>query len=154
MYNHEPKEYSCPLCVVVDGGETKHNKQSDIVYKDEDVIAFTSPRWWVHNPGNILVIPRKHVENIYDIEDALLAKVQVVGKKIAKAIKETYKCDGISFRQHNEPDGDQCVWHFHLHIFPRWKDDELYLNHKNLSFVHENKRAPYAKLLKEHLSRE
>jgi len=144
MYNHEPENYECPFCNLVNGKETEYNSKKDIVFEDNDVIAFVSPKWWVNNPGNVIVVPKKHVENIYDIEDDLLSKVQIVGKKIAMAIKESYRSDGISFRQHNELAGNQDAWHFHLHVFPRWEDDDLYLNHKNKTFVTLEEREEYA----------
>ncbi|MCA9359994.1 HIT family protein [Candidatus Kaiserbacteria bacterium] len=152
MYNHEPANYECPLCIVSSGGETEYNKQSDIVFENDDVLAFVSPKWWVNNPGNIMVIPKEHVENIYDISDELLAKVQVVGKKVALAMKEVYRCDATSFRQHNEPVGNQDVWHYHLHVFPRWEGDDLYINHKNKSFVEAEKREVYAKKIREYFN--
>jgi hypothetical protein len=46
-----------------------------------------------------------------------------VAQKIALAMKEAYKCDGITTQQNNEPAGDQHAFHFHFHIFPRYKDD-------------------------------
>ncbi len=150
MYNHEPEDYSCPLCTLSTGGETDYNKRSDVIYEDNDIMVFTSPKWWVNNPGNVMVIPKQHVENLYDIGDDLLAKIQIAGKKTALAIKETYKCDGTSLRQHNEPHGGQDVWHFHLHVFPRWEGDELYVNHKNKSFIEADKRKPYADKLREY----
>lgn len=118
-----------------------------------NVVAYMSPKWWVNNPGNVMVIPRKHVENIYDIEDELLSRVQIVGKKIALAIKEAYGCDGVSFRQHNEPAGNQGVWHFHLHVFPRWEDDDLYKNHDNKRFVEEGERKEYSNKLRKYFSK-
>lgn len=152
MYNHEPKDYKCPLCIVANGGETDHNKRNDVVYEDQTVIGFISPQWWINNPGNVMVIPKQHVENIYDIDNELLADVQIAAKKIAAAMKETYDCDGISLRQHNEPGGGQYVWHFHLHVFPRWDGDELYENHKNKRLVEEDERITYAKKLQTYFS--
>lgn len=152
MFNHEPIEYQCPLCVIAKGGETELNKRSDIVFENSNVIAFVSPKWWKNNPGNVIVIPKIHVENIYDIPDDLLSEIQIIGKKVALGIKETYTCDGISFRQHNEPSGGQDVWHFHLHVFPRWENDELYLNHKNTRYVSPEERMPFAQKLKSHFS--
>jgi histidine triad (HIT) family protein len=148
MFNHEPNVYDCPLCVVAKGGETKLNKKSDIIFEDNTIVAFISPKWWKNNPGNVIVIPRQHIENVYEIQDALLAQLYVVGKQIALGMKETYGCHGVSFRQHNEPDGGQDVWHFHLHVFPRWKDDDLYLNHKNTRYTEADERQPYSQKLK------
>jgi len=41
-------------------------------------------------------------------------------------MKQAWKCDGVSTRQHNEPAGNQDVWHYHMHVFPRWDNDDLY----------------------------
>ena len=153
MYNHEPERYTCPFCAFASGKETELNKSSDIVFEDSDVIAYVSPKWWKNNPGNVIVIPKNHIENVYDISEELLTKIYIVGKKIALAMKESYKCDGVSFRQHNEPGGGQDVWHFHLHVYPRWNNDELYLNHKNTRYVSSEERIPFAQKLKSILTK-
>lgn len=148
MYNHHSKDKLCSFCTFANGRETEYNKRSDIVFEDEETIAFISPKWWVNNPGHVIVIPKKHFENIYDITDDLLSHVHVVAKKIAIALKETYNCDGTSVRQHNEPAGNQDMWHFHVHVFPRYKNDELYKRHDEKRFVSEEKRKPYGEKLR------
>jgi len=55
-------------------------------------------------------------------------------------------------RQHNEPDGGQDVWHFHVHVFPRYKDDKLYQNHDKKRYVDKKDRQQYVNKLKEFLS--
>lgn len=150
MYNHEPKDYICPLCQIAKGKETDINKRTDIIFEDDSVVAYMAPKWWVHNPGHVLVIPKLHTENIYDIPDDTLSKVYSLGKKIALAMKEFYECDGTSFRQHNEPAGNQDVWHFHLHVFPRWKNDHLYINHANKRYTSPEERVPYAEKLRKY----
>jgi histidine triad (HIT) family protein len=67
-------------------------------------------------------------------------------------LKTAYGCDGTSFRQHNEPHGDQEVWHYHLHVFPRYEGDELYRGRKRHTTPEE--RAPYAEKLRHHLNTE
>lgn len=99
----------------------------------------------MNNPGAVLVIPKKHYENIYDIPDELLAEVYKVVKRIAIAVRSAYDCEGTSTRQHNEPSGNQDVWHLHVHVFPRYKDDNLYMNHKNTKFVDVATRLPCIK---------
>lgn len=152
MYNHQPTDDQCSFCLFAKGIETTYNKQSDIVFEDGDSIAFISPKWWVNNSGHVIVIPKKHFENIYDIPDDLLSHVHVVAKKTAIALKLAYKCDGTSIRQHNEPDGNQDMWHFHVHVFPRYKNDELYKKHDEKRFVSEEERKPYAEKLREYFS--
>jgi histidine triad (HIT) family protein len=130
----------------VAGKTTKHNGKEDIVYKNEDVTAFIAPGTWPNNKGHVIVIPDKHYENIYDIPDTALSEVYKVVKKIAIAIRTTYNCEGITIRQHNEPTGDQDLWHFHVHVFPRYVGDEL--NSTSRIFIDADERAPYAQKLR------
>lgn len=152
MYNHEPNEYECPLCMVACGQETELNKRTDVVFEDDELVAYISPKWWVNNPGNVMVISRKHFENVYDLPADLIGKIYSLGKKVALGMKEAYKCDGTSFRQHNEPAGGQDVWHFHLHVFPRWEDDDLYMNHNRARMVSAEERKSYAEKLRAYLN--
>ena len=72
---------------------------------------------------------------------------------IACAIRSTYvDCTGTSTRQHNEPDGNQEVWHCHVHVFARYPDDALYENHANKRFVAPAERAAYALRLSKYLT--
>lgn len=151
MYNHAGAEYQCPFCAFVAGVETEYNKLSDIVYQDDDVCAFVSPKWWVNNPGNVLLIPKKHIEHVYDMDDELLAKIHIVSKRVALAMKESYGCDGTMFRQHNEPAGSQEVFHYHLHVFPRWNGDDFYQNLESSRYVSDVERLPYTQKLQEAL---
>jgi histidine triad (HIT) family protein len=148
MYNHYLKDEPCSFCAFAKGEETEYNKRSDIVFEDEQTLAFISPKWWINNPGHVIIIPKTHVEHIYDISDDLLSHIHVVAKKIATAVKETYKCDGTSIRQHNEPAGNQDMFHFHVHVFPRFENDELYKRHDEKRFVTAEERKPYAEKLK------
>ncbi len=152
--HHEPENYLCPFCDWLSGNETEFKQNSDIVFQDNIVTAFISPKWWINNPGHVIVIPNSHRENIYDIDDATLAHLSITTKHIAQALRTTYEgCSGTSTRQHNEPDGNQDVWHFHTHVFPRYPGDKLYENHANKRFVSPTERAPYATRLREYLAR-
>jgi histidine triad (HIT) family protein len=150
--SHEPEGYACPFCEVVAGRETEHTLRSDVVYGDGRATAFVSPRWWPANPGNVLVVPDEHHENVYAIPDELLAHVYVVTKRIAVAVRETYGCDGTSTRQHNEPGAGQDVWHFHVHVFPRHRGDDLYRRNAEARWATAEERAPYAAKLRASLS--
>ena len=147
QYSHEPDNYICPFCNFFAGNETDYNKKQDIVYQDESVTAFIAPTGWANNLGHVLVVPTRHYENIYSIPDDELATVYKAVKKIAIAIRSTYGCSGVSTRQHNEPAGDQDVWHLHVHVFPRYEDDELYSNHRQIESLGSELRAPYAEKL-------
>jgi histidine triad (HIT) family protein len=147
IFNHELQDYHCPFCKLASKRSDEFNSPEDIVFESEEVIAFISPKWWINNRGHVIIIPKIHVENIFDIKESLLSKVQIVGKRIAKAMKVAYECDGISFRQHNEPAGNQDVWHYHLHVFPRYDGDNLYLNHNKTQFVSNLEKKPYVEKL-------
>lgn len=148
--SHQPDGYDCPFCRVVRGedADARYTRQADIVLRTEKVTAFIAAAWWPENPGHVLVIPKAHYENIYTIPDDELAAVQIVGKQIAVALKAAYGCDGTSFRQHNEPAGYQDVWHYHLHVFPRYHDDQLYLRSGQKRFTTPAEREPYAQKLR------
>lgn len=152
--SHQPPGYQCPFCRIVAGQDLEggYTTQADIVYRDNTVTAFVALGWWPANAGHVLVVPNKHYENIYDIPDEVLAAVQIAGKRMALALKATYGCNGTSLRQHNEPAGYQDVWHYHLHVFPRYPGDDLYLRTWERRFTTPEERKPYARRLREYFA--
>jgi histidine triad (HIT) family protein len=152
MFNHEPEDYACPFCFLVQGGEGRYNRQQDIVYKDKLATAFVSPRWWPNNPGHIIIVSNEHFENMYALPASDAHRIQDIAKEVALAFKEVYKCDGVSTRQHNEPAGGQDVWHYHLHVFPRYENDNLYQNLPLAEFVPFEQRNVYAERLRMYFS--
>ena len=152
MQTHAPPDYDCPFCALVSGAERERNSQRDIVLRDERTSAFVAPKWWLGNEGHVLVVPNEHHENVYDIPHAVLAAVYETAARIARAMRMTYGCDGTSMRQHNEPGGGQDVWHFHVHVFPRYSGDDLYGNHARTRWATADERAGYAARLKNALS--
>ena len=153
LFNHEPEGYICPFCLVADGIENENvlTKQSDIIYHDEFITAFICAGWWENNKGHVLIIPNRHFENLYDLPSDYSTKIHEFEKKVAIAFKLIYKCDGVSSRQHNEPDGNQDVWHYHLHVFPRYKGDSLYAMTRRPTTVEE--RLVYAEKMKKYFLR-
>jgi len=128
MYNHEPADYICPFCLVVKGVESEHvsTRQDDIFYQDRYITAFIASGGFGRNKGHALIVPNQHFENLYDLPSDLSAKIHAFSKEVALAFKKVYNCDGTSTRQHNEHWGNQDVWHYHLHVFPRYENDRLY----------------------------
>ncbi len=88
------------------------------VYQDKNTFAFMDimPR----ADGHVLVIPKREARNILDASlpdlQATIASVQ----KVARAVKDGMKADGLTIQQFNEPAGGQVVFHLHFHILPRW----------------------------------
>lgn len=125
---HAPPDYRCPFCAIVRGIEAPyvHTAQAEVVLRDSRVTAFIASNQWPNNPGHVLVVPNEHYENLYGLPDALAAPLQSAARRIALAFKAEYNCPETSTRQHNEPAGNQDVWHYHLHVFPRYENDALY----------------------------
>jgi histidine triad (HIT) family protein len=98
----------------------------EILHRDDDVFVKMNPKWWPNNPGGALVVPVTHHENVYDLPLSLAAPLQRAIRTTALAMKTAFECVGVSTRQHNEPAGNQDVWHYHVHVFPRFVGDDLY----------------------------
>ena len=128
MIRHAPPNYKCPFCAIVRGEERADvaTKQEDVVLTTPDVTAFISSHQWPNNPGHVIAIPNKHIENLYALPDDLAIPLQSTVRSVALALKTVYDCPGTSTRQHNEPAGGQDVWHYHVHVFPRYPSDGLY----------------------------
>ncbi|MEX1068514.1 MAG: HIT domain-containing protein [Patescibacteria group bacterium] len=154
MHNHAPKDYTCPLCLPAQGIENEHAmmKQADIFYRDDLVVAAINSKFVGKNPGHVIIFPTKHFENIYDLPDEVAARVVQVAKRIAIAMKEIRKCDGITTQQNNEPAGGQHAFHYHFHIFPRWENDGLFNNPKDRVSDPEE-RVPYAEAFQKYLEK-
>lgn len=125
LYSHQPDEYDCPFCKLVNGENTRRSFQDDVVYRDEKSMAFLASKNWPNNRYHVLVVPTEHIENLYALPDDIGAALMATTKRVALALKSTYGCSGVSTRQHNEPDGNQDVWHMHIHVYPRYKNDRL-----------------------------
>jgi histidine triad (HIT) family protein len=153
MFNHAPGGYVCPFCVAIAGIENERTlaRSDDIIFRREKATAFISSHWWPHNPGHVLVMPNEHFENLYDLPNEYGHAIHDAAKEIALAMKIAYQCDGVSTRQRNEPGGCQDVWHYHLHVFPRYPNDRLYALHEKRAFVEQNIRKGYARKLREQL---
>jgi len=153
MYNYAPKNYNCPICLGIKGIENSDSylKKSDLVYRDKFISVFVNSFFIGNNPGHVIVVPNDHYENLFDMPKKILHKLFEISQKIAVAMKAAYKCKGITLLQNNEPSGGQHAFHFHLHIFPRYKDDQLhsFMDKKRLTTPKE--RLPYAEKLKQFL---
>lgn len=90
----------------------------DKIYEDDLVMAFLDK--YPKSEGHALIIPKKHAENIYDIEEETLAQCHRIAKRIAIAMKKALKADGILIMQANETAGLQHVFHLHVHVIPKY----------------------------------
>jgi histidine triad (HIT) family protein len=149
MFNHAPRDYCCPLCCIARRLPTDRGDQEpDVVLRNRWGTAFIAGKWWRSNPGHVIVIPNDHIENLYDLPAPLGHAIFDLSKMIAIALREEYRCAGTSVRQHNEPAGNQDVWHYHVHVFPRYSGDNLYRNHGDTFWPSADERRPYAERLR------
>ncbi|MCC8097543.1 MAG: HIT family protein [Eubacterium sp.] len=120
---------NCFFCKMANG-----EIPTNTVYEDDDVrvILDINPV----NPGHCLVIPKTHAANIYEIEPEILSKAMAVAQKVAVKVKKATGCDGINILQNNEEAAGQTVFHFHIHIIPRKKDDKAF-TYKTISMKDE-----------------
>lgn len=95
---------------------------SATLYEDDDfrVILDLGPA----SRGHALILPKAHYANIYEIPEELAAKTIVLAKKMAGIMTEALDCDGFNIVQNNGEAAGQTVFHFHMHLIPRYKDDK------------------------------
>ena len=108
----------CIFCAIVAG-----DIPATTVYEDEHVFAFMdiAPA----NPGHTLVIPKQHYRNIFDMSAEVGSRIMQAAIPLANAIRTALKADGLNLFQSNEAAAFQTVFHFHLHLIPRWESDPL-----------------------------
>lgn len=157
MKSNSPNGYICPICLGNQGIESEDTllKQADLVFQDDLVSVWINSFWIGRNEGHVIVVPNEHLETIYDIPKAVGHRIFEVSQRMSLALKEVYMCDGITLRQNNEPAGDQHAFHYHLHIFPRYENDDFNheLTKKNVLSEPE-KRITYVEKLKRYLEKD
>ncbi len=112
---------NCIFCDILSG-----QLPASFVYEDEQVVGIMSLDQ--PNPYKVLVIPRAHTENVYDLSDEQAAFIFQATVKIARAVREASGCEGLNLLQSNGRAGQQDVFHFHLHIVPRFYGDDIRLS--------------------------
>jgi histidine triad (HIT) family protein len=127
--SHAPQDYLCPFCELLAGGDLSPGNRcvpSDLIYRTEAVAVIMACDGFGPYGGHAMVIPADHHEALYDLPDEVAAQIMLETRRIALAMKLAWNPEGTSTRQHNEPAGNQHVWHYHQHVFPRFPDDNLY----------------------------
>ncbi|RJR48233.1 MAG: HIT family protein [Desulfobacteraceae bacterium] len=102
----------CIFCRIVQG-----ELPSFKLYENERVLAFADIN--PNSPGHTLIIPKKHVETLWEIEEEDLAAIHVTSRRLAHAIREAVKPVGLAALQLNGKGANQLVMHYHLHLIPR-----------------------------------
>lgn len=94
---------------------------TNIIYEDDrfTVILDASPA----TKGHALILPKNHAANIYELPDEDASAVFVLAKKLATKMTEILHCDGFNIVQNNGEVAGQTVFHFHMHLIPRYLND-------------------------------
>jgi diadenosine tetraphosphate (Ap4A) HIT family hydrolase len=107
----------CVFCAIVAG-----QAEASLVHQDEDVVVFMALHPVV--PGHLLVVPRKHAVGLEDLDGPISARVWSVGRDMARALRRSgMRCEGINVFLCDGEVAFQTVFHFHLHVIPRYAGD-------------------------------
>ena len=112
-------DQDCIFCKIIQG-----EIPSAKVYEDEEVFAFLDISQVTK--GHTLIIPKKHVENIYETNEEIASSLFARVPKIANALKKAYQPAGINILNNNGKAAGQTVFHIHIHLIPRYDESDGY----------------------------
>lgn len=133
------KDENCIFCKLANG-----EIPTSTLYEDDDfrVILDANPA----SKGHALIIPKEHYANLYELDDDLASKVMVLAKKMITKLTDILGCDGYNLVQNNGETAGQTVFHFHLHLIPRYQGDSVGLGWKLGKLTEEDKEEILSKL--------
>lgn len=110
------KDCNCIFCKIANG-----EIPSTTLYEDEDfrVILDMGPA----TRGHALLLPKEHYADLFELDEALASKALVTAKKVSKKMKSALGADGFNLVQNNGEAAGQTVFHFHMHLIPRYEND-------------------------------
>lgn len=114
---------NCIFCKIANG-----EIPSKTVYEDERfrVILDISPA----SKGHAIILVKNHAANVFELPEEDAAAIYVVAKKVATSMKKVLNCDGVNILQNNGEVAGQTVFHLHMHVIPRYKDDKVQITWK------------------------
>ena len=129
----------CIFCKIANG-----EIPSATLYEDDKfrVILDLSPV----SKGHALILPKQHVANLYEIPDELAADAMILAKKMADKMTKALSCDGFNLVQNNGEAAGQTVFHFHMHLIPRYDKDQVGLTWKPGTLTDEDKEEILEKM--------
>ena len=98
---------------------------TNFIYEDEDfkVILDANPA----TKGHSLILPKKHFKNLLDADEEILKKALPLAKKLSNKLIDVLKCDGVNILQNNNEAAGQAVFHLHIHLIPRYKEEKEHM---------------------------
>lgn len=110
----------CIFCAIIDG-----QAPSETVYSDDDCIAFMDINPWTR--GHLLVVPRAHAADLWELSEEQAAATMVAVRRVAELVATALEPEGLNLVQANGRVAFQTVFHFHMHVVPRWSTDRIKL---------------------------
>ena len=114
------KDPNCIFCKIM-----ARQIPATVVHEDDGTLAFMD--LGQVNPGHVLVATKAHAENVFALDDAQAAAVFRSTARVARAIRDAFKPQGVTLFQANGKAALQTVFHFHIHVLPRWENDGMSL---------------------------
>ena len=99
--------------------------------------------------GHALILPKQHYADLYELDDEIAAKALVLAKKMVKKLTPILGCDGYNIVQNNKEAAGQTVFHFHMHLIPRYKGDKVGLGWKMGQLDEEQKNGILSRISEE-----
>ena len=124
----------CWACAVLAG-----EREGWVVFQNNEIAVLLNP--FPLSDGHCLVVPRQHIPNIYELPNQLAGPILSTAARVARIAKQVFSADGITLRQNNDPASDQHLFHFHLHVIPRFDGDESRFNAPARQVDHRNQEA-------------
>ena len=121
---------NCIFCKIIAG-----EIPSAVIFEDEEFKAILDR--FPGNIGNVLVLPKKHYSNIFDIDEDVAGRLFRLATKIAKNMKEVLGFEAMNVVQNNGSLAGQTVHHFHLHLIPRYENDKVQIKWEQLDLTDE-----------------
>jgi histidine triad (HIT) family protein len=115
---------ACIFCAIV-----ARQSPAEVVFEDEATLAFMDIN--LANRGHTLVIPKAHVVNILDADEATALAVMRTVRRLASTLREAVSAEGINLIHAAGQAAFQSVFHFHVHLIPRWFGDDIRLPWKS-----------------------
>ena len=110
------KDSNCIFCKIANGEIPSRTIEETEMFR---VVLDVGPA----TKGHALILPKEHYKNLYDLPEETAAEAIKMAKKVALKMKEKLGCDGVNIVQNNEEAAGQTVFHFHMHVIPRYKED-------------------------------
>ncbi len=109
---------NCVFCKIVNNEFDSYK-----LYEDDNFIVIFDK--FPTTSGHTLIITKNHYEDFFELDEYVASELLVLAQKVARALKEVTGCTGLNILQNNGKDAGQVVFHYHMHLIPRYENDNV-----------------------------